>query len=89
MPGYLEARGAAGHVVPRVEVTFPQSGEEDQEEVQEAGANGKRKATGEARGRPQVAGGRRGRRELNAVLTYVVKALNQHLLTELLDGFPS
>lgn len=51
MPGYLEARGAAGHAVRRVEVTVPQSGEEDQEEVQEAGANGKRKATGEARGR--------------------------------------
>lgn len=47
-------------------------------------------ARGRQRGkREDVAGGRRGRRELNAVLTYVVKALNQHLLTELSDGFPS
>jgi hypothetical protein len=58
VPSYLEARVAAGHAVPRVEVVSPQS-----------------------EGRHREEG------EVYAVLEYVVKALNEALVTELLEGF--
>jgi hypothetical protein len=91
VPTYLEARVAAGHAVPSVEV-MPQSPEEqeqedgDEDEEQEAGASGKRKAVG---GRDEGSQGTdAGEEEGHAVLTYVLTALDEHLLTELLEGFP-
>jgi hypothetical protein len=80
VPTYLEARVAAGHAVPIVEVVSPQSQQQYEENVL-----GKRKAAregGEAQG--AEAGGEETR---HAVLEYVVKGLNEALLTELLEGF--
>jgi hypothetical protein len=51
-----------------------------------AEASGKRKAAGERDGGAQ--GTDAGEEEGHAVLTYVVTALDEHLLTELLEGFP-
>jgi ankyrin repeat protein len=85
VPTYLEARVAAGHAVPSVEVVSPQSKEQQEGEGQ-AGASGKRKAAGE---RDEGAQGTdAGEEEGHAVLTYVLTALDEHLLTELLEGFP-
>jgi hypothetical protein len=78
VPTYLAARVAAGHAVPVVEVVSPQS----QQQQQEA-ASGKRDAAGE-RGEAQGAGAGE---EIGAVLEYVVKGLNEALVTELLEGF--
>jgi ankyrin repeat protein len=87
VPTYLEARAAAGHAVPSMEVVMRQSPKEQKEEQEEeAGASGKRKATGE---RDEGAQGTdAGEEEGHAVLTYVLTALDEHLLTELLEGFP-
>jgi hypothetical protein len=87
VPTYLEARVAAGHAVPGVEVVTPQSEEAQKEEAEEeqAGPSGKRKAADEGGnlGETEV-----GEEERHAVLGYVVKALNEQLLKELLEGFP-
>jgi hypothetical protein len=80
MPTYLEARVAAGHAVPVVEVQEQQAREE------EAGSRGKRKAAGEG-GEAQGAEAGEEEEERHAVLEYVVKGLNEALLTELLEGF--
>jgi hypothetical protein len=62
----------------------PQS-EEHQKEMEQAGASGKRKATGESSDQYEaVVDGD----EVHAMLTYVVDSLNAELLTELLQGFP-
>jgi hypothetical protein len=84
VPTYLEARVAAGHAVPVVEVVSPQ--EQQQEEQEEkAGALGKEKAAGEG---GEAQGAEAGEEETrHAVLEYVVKGLNEALLTELLEGF--
>jgi hypothetical protein len=68
-----------------VEVVMRQSPEE-QEQEEEAGASGKRKAAGEREEGAQ--GTDAGEEEGHAVLTYVLTALDEHLLTELLEGFP-
>jgi hypothetical protein len=80
VPTYLEARVAAGHAVPVVEVVSPQS------EGQQAGASGKRKAAGES---SEAQGAEAGEEEeqRHAVLEYVVTGLNEALVTELLEGF--
>jgi hypothetical protein len=84
VPTYLQARVAAGHAVPVVEVVSPQSQEQQQE--QEA-VSGKRKAAGEG-GESPGAEFEVGEQETrHAVLEYVVKGLNEALLTELLEGF--
>jgi hypothetical protein len=74
------ARVAAGHAVPSVEVVSPQSQEGGQ-----GAASAKRKAEGEtdyAQGEETEEQGER-----DAVVEYVIKALNQELVTELLEGF--
>jgi hypothetical protein len=97
VPTYLEARVAAGHAVPTVEVMH-QSPDEDEDEddedededeegdEEEAGGSGKRKAAGERDEGAQGTGA--GEEEGHAVLTYVLTALDEHLLTELLEGLP-
>jgi hypothetical protein len=87
VPTYVEARVAAGHAVPSVEVVSPQSPEQQEEkDEQEAGASGQVAAAGE---RDEGAQGTdAGEEEGHAVLTYVLTALDEHLLTELLEGFP-
>jgi hypothetical protein len=82
VPTYLEARVAAGHAVPNVEVVSPQSqgqrhGEEDM------GASSKRKAAGEGRD----VQGADGWEEVSSMLEYVLTGLNEELVTELLAGF--
>jgi hypothetical protein len=79
VPTYLEARVAAGHAVPVVEVVSPQS-----EQQQQEGASGKREAAGEG---GEAQGVKVGGEEIRAVLEYVVKGLNEELVTELLKGF--
>jgi hypothetical protein len=80
VPTYLEARVAAGHAVPVVEVVSPQSQEQE--------ASGKRKAAGEG---GEAQGAEAGEEEeaetRHAVLEYVVKGLHEALVTELLEGF--
>jgi hypothetical protein len=77
VPTYLEARVAAGHAVPVVEVVSPRL--QDQQTKLQVGTNGQWKA-----GREQV---KAGNQEAHAVLEYVVTTLNEALLTELLEGF--
>jgi putative alpha-1,2-mannosidase len=86
VPTYLEARVAAGHAVPVVEVVSPQFERRTTRSMAHtAEASGKRKAAGEG-GETQGAGA--GEEETrHAVLEYVVKGLNEALLTELLEGF--
>jgi hypothetical protein len=84
VPTYLEARVAAGHAVPVVEVVSPQSAPTTGRIARTAEASGKRDAAGEG-GEAQGAGA--GEEEIRAVLEYVVKGLNEALLTELLEGF--
>jgi hypothetical protein len=72
---------AAGHAVPVVEVVSPQS----QQQEHEAGALGKRKAAGEGGGAQGAAAGEE-EETRHAVLEYVVKGLDEALLTELLEG---
>jgi hypothetical protein len=68
-----------------VEVVMPHVQEEEKE--QEADASGEVAIAGE---RDEGAQGTdAGEKEGHAVLTYVLTALDEHLLTELLEGFPS
>jgi hypothetical protein len=84
VPTYLEARVAAGHAVPVVEVVSPQS-QQQQEEEEGACALGKRMAADEG---GEAQGTEAGEEETrHAVLEYVVKGLDEALLTELLEGF--
>jgi hypothetical protein len=80
VPTYLEARVAAGHAVPVVEVVSPQSQE------QQAGASGKRKAA-DGRGSVHETEAEGEEEARHAVVEYVVTGLNQELVTELLEGF--
>jgi hypothetical protein len=87
VPTYLEARAAAGHALPVFEVVVPQPEEQEQEEEQEEGqmgASGKRKAAEEP---GDLLGDQGEEDEMHAMLEYVVKELNEALVTELLDGF--
>jgi hypothetical protein len=85
VPTYLEARVAAGHAVPVVEVVvWPQS---EGQQAEQAGTSGKRKAAGEG---GEAQGAEAGEEETrHAVLEYVVKGLNEELIRELLEGFHS
>jgi hypothetical protein len=60
VPTHLEARVAAGHAVPSVDVVSSHSDEGEEEEE----------------------------KERHAMVIYLVKALNEELATELLDGLP-
>jgi hypothetical protein len=82
VPTYLEARVAVGHAVPVVEVAWAQSQEQQEHKT---GAAGKRMAAGEGGEAQGAAAGEEETR--HAVLEYVVKGLNEALLTELLEGF--
>jgi hypothetical protein len=53
--------------------------------IRQAAASGKRKTADEGGNPGEIAVGEE---ERHAVLKYVVQALNEHLLTELLEGFP-
>jgi hypothetical protein len=86
VPTYLEARVAAGHAVPVVEVVSPQSERRiTRSMARKAEASGKRKAAGEG-GEAQGAEAWE-EEQRHAVLEYVVTGLNEALLTELLEGF--
>jgi hypothetical protein len=90
VPTYLEARVAVGHAVPVVEVVSPQSQEQPAEEQQaeeETGTSGKRKAAGEGGEAQDAEAGEEKEEERYAMLEFVVKALNEALVTELLEGF--
>jgi hypothetical protein len=78
LPTFLEAR------LPSVEVGSLQAQGGDEED--QAGASGKRKTAGEGGSPP---GADVGEEERHAVLSYVLKDLNEELLTELLEGFHS
>jgi hypothetical protein len=82
VPTYLEARVAAGHAVPVVEVVSPQS--QGHQTKLQVGSNGKWKV---AREIADGQGAEAGNKEVHAVLEYVVKGLSEELLTELLEGF--
>jgi hypothetical protein len=86
VPTYLEARVAAGHAVPVVEVVSPQSERRTTRSMaRTAETRGSRRAAGE---RDEAQGAEAGEEETrHAVLEYVVKGLNEALLTELLEGF--
>jgi putative alpha-1,2-mannosidase len=85
VPTYLEARVAAGHAVPVVEVVSPQSERRTTRSMaRTAEASGKEKAAGEG---GEAQGVEVGEEEIRAVLEYVVKGLNEALVTELLEGF--
>jgi hypothetical protein len=84
VPTYLKARVAAGHAVPSVEVVTPQS-EEKEEAEEQAGQSGKRQVADEGSNPGEIEVGEEGR---HAVLKYVVQALNEALVIELLEGFP-
>jgi hypothetical protein len=85
VPTYLKARVAAGHAVPSVEVVSPQSERRfTRSMARTAEASGKSKAAGE-RDDAQIA--IMGEEERYAMLEFVVKALNEALVTELLEGF--
>jgi hypothetical protein len=85
VPSYLEARVAAGHALPSVEIVSPQP-QEEQEEEQQIGGSGKRKTAGE--GGDGAQGAEAGEEETrHAMLHYVVKAMNEELVTEILEGF--
>jgi hypothetical protein len=98
VPSYLEARVAAGHAVPVVEVVSPQLGKEHQqeEEKEQASAEGKRKAAGNKKKKVskrkaagEVSDEAQGAEavEKHEVLKYVVEVMNEQLITELLEGF--
>lgn len=90
MPHYLMARVAAGHAVPLVEVVLPQP--EAHREEEQTGPSGRRKAADErevVQGQGAEAAEEEEGKEVHAVLEYVVKGLNEELLTELLEGFRS
>jgi hypothetical protein len=83
VPTYLEARVAAGHAVPVVEVVV--SAQSEGEQAEQAGASGKRKAAGES---SEAQGAEAGEEEQrHAVVEYVVTGLNEELIRELLEGF--
>jgi hypothetical protein len=69
-----------------VEVVTRQPEHQQEEGEPAAGASGKRKEAGERDG---TEGADAGEEEGHAVLTYVLEALDEYLLTELLEGFPS
>jgi hypothetical protein len=79
VPTYMEARVAAGHAVPSVEVVSLEWSEK--QDAEGAGASGETKAGG-------LGGGAVVEEEKHAVLKYVVQALNEALVIELLEGFP-
>jgi hypothetical protein len=86
VPTYLEARVAAGHAVPVVEVVSPLSERRTTRSMaRTAEASGKRKAAGEG-GEAQGAEAGEEEETRHAVLEYVVKGLNEQLLIELLEG---
>jgi hypothetical protein len=82
MPTYLEARVAAGHVLPSVEVVSLQSEQPQPEEQMNASID--RQEVSEDGFQPEAEAGEEVK---HAVLAYVVTALNEELVVELLEGF--
>jgi hypothetical protein len=90
VPTYLEARVAAGHAVPVVEVVSPQSERRTTRSMaRTTEASGKRKAAGEGGEAQGAEAGEEEEETRHAVLEYVVKGLHEALVTELLEGFHS
>jgi hypothetical protein len=85
LPTYLEARAAAGHALPSVEVMFPQLEEQEQGDGKQAGPCGKRKAAGEPGDQHEA--GAAEEEEVHVMLEYVMEKMNEELVTELLGGF--
>jgi hypothetical protein len=89
VPSYLEARVAAGREVPVVEVVPRPPHAQWKKKEEHAGTSGKRKAVG-GRGDSEEAESVHAMVEeeaTDAVVEYVVKALNEELLYELLEAF--
>jgi hypothetical protein len=74
---------AAGHAVPVVEVVSPQSQGQQEADVGQAGERGKA-ADEKDNGQGAEAGEED---ERHVMLKYVVKGMNEQLITELLEGF--
>jgi hypothetical protein len=95
VPTYLEARVAAGHAVPKV-VVSPQPEPpttRDGHTTHQAASSGKRKAADEGSDLVGTGAGNPGETEMgeekrHAALKYVIEALNEELVIELLEGFP-
>jgi hypothetical protein len=85
VPTYLEARVAAGHAVPRVVVSLQPVRRTTRSTVRQAATSGKRKVADEGGNPGEI---EVGEEERHAVLKYVVQALNEALVIELLEGFP-
>jgi hypothetical protein len=82
---YLEARAAAGHALPSVELVMLESEGQKQGGGEQAVVSGKRKGTGEP-GDQQEAGAME-EEEVHVMLEYVMERMNEELVTELLGGF--
>jgi hypothetical protein len=79
VPTYLAARVATGYAVPSVEVVSPESQKSKMRRGQAQAVKPRQAILG---------GGGVVEEEKHAVLEYVVQALNEQLLKELLEGFP-
>jgi hypothetical protein len=96
VPSYLEARVAAGHAVPSVEVVVPPPQEQEETEEEKGplyeyamfmrNFKAKRRAAEKSDDEERAAVGEE---ERHAVLEYVVKVMNEEFITELLEGFHS
>jgi hypothetical protein len=84
VPIYLEARVATGHAVPNVKVGVVAKPADEKGE-EEAGASGKTGTAGEG----GDAQGAEVEKTKHAFMKYVLRSLNESLLTELLEGFHS
>jgi hypothetical protein len=93
VPTYLEARVVAGHAVPKVVVSPQPEPRTTKDTTHQAATSDKRKAADEGGDLVGTGAGNRGEIEVgeeerHAVLGYVVQALNEQLVIELLEGFP-
>jgi hypothetical protein len=84
VPTYLEARVAAGHAVPVVEVVWAQS---EGQQAEQAGASGEGRTAGEGGEAQGAEAGEEEEEQRHAVVEYVVTGLNEELIRELLEGF--
>lgn len=83
VPAYLQARVAAGQALPRVEVVWPNELQQ-QKDGEEGGASGTNGGKGE---KGDSLGDEEAKERVCAVLEYVLTALPDDLLVELLDSF--
>jgi hypothetical protein len=86
VPTYLEARAAAGHALPSVEVALPQQPLEQHEKEEGGEASRKRKVAG---GKVDQSRAQAWEAEKHAMLEYVMETMDEDLVTELLGTFHS